>query len=148
MLRSPLRHVLLISTMFAVVGSDNLLACQYVPITQELVEKADTIFVARVTEARLAKLSVNDQVFEVVEAHYEIKEVIKGNPVAGGIVRDAPVGIGNCNIALYPGIEYVLIPGVHETVTSTTGSFGYTNANAPTTRQVIESIKKFAATAK
>jgi len=146
---NPLMRV--IPFLLLVTSSTAPMACPYTALTQELVDKAKTIFIAKITEVKLAKLPIPTQAgqyFEVVEARYEIKEVLKGVPSPTGIVRDAPMGIGNCNIGLYPGVEYVLLPGVDEIVLSSTGSFGYINAEGTSVRPKIDLVRRLVAAGK
>ena len=117
------------------------------PSSEELFAHAISVFRARVVEARLAKfpnpLKPVEQV-EVVEAKFEIKEVLKGTPPASGVVRDLPFAPGNCSLGLLPGMEYVFFPDASGFVLLPGGSFGYINAEGSEVKSHLEALRKLA----
>ena len=128
----------------------SVLACSFPQVSEEqLVAQAQSIFRARVTEVRLAQFSSPEQPgesTEVVEARYEVKEVIKGQPPASGVVRDLPFGVGNCSQGLTPGAEYLFIPGRYDLVWLPSGSFGYVNAEGREVAPVLQRLRQLSKT--
>jgi hypothetical protein len=115
---------------------------------EQLFSSATSIFRARVTEVKLATLanpSMPGQTVEVVEARYEVKEVLKGTPPHSGIVRDLPFGPGNCSLGLLPGMEYVFVPEDHEMVLLPSGSFAYFNAEGAAVKSKLQALREYAA---
>jgi hypothetical protein len=115
---------------------------------EELVRQSQNIFRAKVLEVKLVEMQdpeKSGRTFEMVEARYEVKEVIKGRPPASGIVRDVPFGPGNCGLTLLPGLEYVFFPGEHDMVFAPTGSFGYFNGEGTSMAPRLAAIRKLAA---
>jgi len=145
-----MKHIL--ASVLLLASSSATVACSFKERTDaELVAQAKIVFRARVTEVKLATLAdpANpSQNFEVVEARYEIKEVLKGVPPESGVVRDVPFGPGNCGLVLLPGLEYVFFPGEHNMVLAPTGSFGYFNAEGTAVKPRLDSLRKLAAPAK
>ena len=123
-------------------------ACTFKQRTdEELVAQSQNIFRAKVTEVKLALLrdpANTTATVEVVEARYEVKEVLKGAPPSSGVVRDLPFGPGNCGLTLLPGLEYVFFPGEHDMVLAPSGSFGYFNGEGTSVAPRLEAIRKFA----
>jgi hypothetical protein len=95
----------------------------------------------------LDPMSANQKV-EVVEARYEVREVLKGLPPASGVVRDMPFGPGNCSLGLLPGLEYVFFPGKYEMVLAPSGSFAYFHEEGIAFQSRLESLRKLAAATK
>jgi hypothetical protein len=118
-----------IIAILLLIASNISFACQFKERSDaQLIADAKTVFRAKVTEVKLVVFAPPDypgQKDEIVEARYEIKEVLKGVPPSSGIIRDLPFGPGNCSLGLYPGIEYVFFPGQYDMVLTPTGSFGY-----------------------
>ena len=114
------------------------------PTEKELFARANSVFRARVTEARLSRL-VNPanpaEHVEVVEARYEVKEVFRGTPPSSGFVRDLPYGPGNCSLGVLPGMEYVFFPGEQDFVLIFSGSFGYFNPEGSEVKQHLEALR-------
>lgn len=121
-------------------------ACSFPPRTdEEVFANANAIFLARITETKLVRLqdpSNQSRSEEVIEARFEVREIIKGTPPASGIVRDVPFAPGNCGLALLPGIEYLLIPGDYDNVLLPSGSFRYTK---PLELEAEKRLEKFRA---
>lgn len=134
------------------VSATATFACSFKQRTDEqLIAEAKNVFRARVTEVKLASLvdpTNAARTFEVVEARYEVKEVLKGAPPTSGIVRDLPFGPGNCSLGLLPGLEYVFLPGEHEMVLAPSGSFAYFNTEGTAVQPRLDSLRKLAATTK
>lgn len=139
--------VLLLS--FSAVAS----ACSFKQRSDEqLFAAATSVFRARVTEVKLASLAdpanPSGRAVEVVEARYEVKEILKGAAPSAGIVRDLPFGPGNCSLGLIPGLEYVFFPGEHEMVLVPSGSFAYFNEEGSEVKPRLEALRKLAAATK
>src|SRR5262249_36079998 len=117
------------------------------PSTAELFAAASSVFRARITETKLAVLQHVGQSTEVVEARFEVREVIKGTPPASGIVRDLPFSPGNCSLGLMAGMEYVLLPGEYDLVLLPSGSFGYFNVEGTAVQSRLRELRALAATA-
>ena len=112
---------------------------------EQLFAAAKTVFRARVTEARLGTLDSpfkKGEKIGVVEAKYEILEVLKGEPPRSGVVRDLTFGPGNCGLGIFVGTEYVLMPAEQDMVLSPTGSFGYFNAEGAQVKSRLELFRR------
>jgi hypothetical protein len=138
-----MKHLVL--ALVASFAASSASACSSLsqPTSEELFAKANSVFRARITEAKLAKfanpLRPGEQV-DVVEAKFEVKEVFKGTPP--GLVRDFPFGPGNCSLGLLPGVEYVFFPGENGFVLILSGSFAFVNAEGNDVRPHLEALRR------
>jgi hypothetical protein len=118
-----------ITVVLLLTATSGSFACSFKKRTDgELLADTKTVFRAKVIEVKLVTLTYPNhplQSEEIVEARYEVKEVLKGKPPTSGIVRDYPFASGNCSLGLFPGVEYVLFLGNGDFVTMPTGSFHY-----------------------
>lgn len=119
------------------------------PSEQELFSRAQSVFRARVTEAKLEWFR-NPQNpaerVEVVEARYEIKEVFRGTPPTSGFVRDLPFAPGNCSLGILPGMEYVFFPDEHDFVLVYSGSFGFFNSEGTQVKPQLDALRHMGTT--
>jgi hypothetical protein len=74
-------------------------------------EKADAVFLAKVTSTSLVNMKViglGDQLFEVIEARFTVIESFKNTNPPIDVVRDLTLSHpGNCAIGLVSGSEYI-----------------------------------------
>ncbi|GEM_PF-2461661 len=123
-------------------------ACRYASRSDaELFAVSNAVFRARVTEVRAATLTVGTghaQTFEVVEARFEVKEILKGTPPSSGIVRDLPFATNKCSLGMVVGDEYVFFPDEHNMVFLPTGSFRFSNGNRVLVNRRLESLREIA----
>jgi hypothetical protein len=86
--------------------------------------------------------------FEILEARYEVKEVLKGTPPTSGVVKDLPFGPGNCSLPLHLGLEFVFMPDEFDMEQISTGSFGYFNPEGTAILPRLASIRALVAATK
>jgi len=144
-----MRIVIGVASFFVAASA---MACSWKerPISEVLAE-AKSVFRARVTEVKLVNSGPVPQTarpkpIPVVEARYELLETFKGEPPPSGVVRDFMLAPGNCSLGLFPGWEYIFIPGKDDMVILPTGSFGYFNPDGETVKPRIEEIRKLSET--
>lgn len=144
-----MRHITLLATLLVLTVP--AMACRYaVRSDAELFAASNSVFRARVTEVRAATLTVGTgraQTFEVVEARFEVREVLKGTPPSSGAVRDLPFPTNKCSLGLVVGDEYVLFPDEHDMVFLPTGSFRSSNGDRVQVSRRLESLRKIASAA-
>lgn len=138
-----MKHLLLALVASFAASSASACSSPSQPTSEELFAKANSVFRARITEAKLAKfaspLRPGEQI-DVVEAKFEVKEVFKGTPP--GLVRDFPFGPGNCSLGLLPGVEYVFFPGENDFVLILSGSFAFLNAEGNEVKPHLEALRR------
>ncbi len=103
------------------------LGCSFDSATDaDLFARSNSVFRARITEVKLVKSLASLQERssrDVIEARFDVLEVLKGAPPASGVVRDLVSNGANCSLGLLPGFEYVLFPMKDDFVLAPSGSF-------------------------
>lgn len=76
------------------------------------VEEAKEIFTAHVTKAELSPVELpfgdNDKGRYIVQVHYELGTIIKGQPTASGPVTTTTFYMGGCGVPFAVGVDYLL----------------------------------------
>jgi hypothetical protein len=143
---SSAAKILVSLVAFACTGA-NAIACssKHPPTDAELFERADEVFIAKITATKLARFGrdVCDDVeeCEYVRGDYELVDSFKGKPHRRGYVSDVVLGPGNCSLGLVAGWYYVFyVTDEYRMVLTPGGSFPIGSHLDETRRSRLEAI--------
>ena len=116
------------------------------PSDEDLFRKASTVFVARVvrTEEKQVVWKGAKNPESIVEGDFQVVEILKGQPPAGGKVRDLTFGPGNCSLGLLAGMDYLFFiqPDQENLVLWPTGSRMIINRQGTEVVKLLELLRK------